>query len=45
MKLLLDTHLLLWATGQPGRLSRATHRLMNDSRNELIQSCLEYARS
>jgi PIN domain nuclease of toxin-antitoxin system len=38
MKLLLDTHLLLWAAGQPARLSRAAHRLMNDSRNELIFS-------
>jgi PIN domain nuclease of toxin-antitoxin system len=38
MKLLLDTHLLLWAAGQPSRLSRAAHKLMNDSRNELIFS-------
>ncbi|MGA3226666.1 MAG: type II toxin-antitoxin system VapC family toxin [Acidobacteriaceae bacterium] len=38
MKLLLDTHLLLWAAGQPGRLSRAAQRLMNDHRNELIFS-------
>ena len=38
MKLLLDTHLLLWAAGQPSRLSRAAHRLMSDRRNELIFS-------
>ena len=35
---LLDTHLLLWAAGQPSRLSRAAHKLMSDSRNELIFS-------
>jgi PIN domain nuclease of toxin-antitoxin system len=38
VKLLLDTHVLLWAAGEPGRLSRAARRLMNDSRNELIFS-------
>jgi PIN domain nuclease of toxin-antitoxin system len=38
MKLLLDTHLLLWAAGQPSRLSRSAHKLMKDSSNELIFS-------
>jgi PIN domain nuclease of toxin-antitoxin system len=35
MKLLLDTHLLLWAAGQPDRLSAAARRLIADSRNDL----------
>lgn len=38
MKLLLDTQLLLWAAGQPERLSKAAHKLLNDPRNELIFS-------
>ncbi len=38
MKLLLDTHVLLWAAAEPGRLSLAARRLINDSRNELIFS-------
>ncbi|MGH7583863.1 MAG: type II toxin-antitoxin system VapC family toxin [Gemmatimonadales bacterium] len=38
MKLLLDTQLLLWAAGQPERLSPAARRQLNDSRNELIFS-------
>ena len=35
MKLLLDTQLLLWAAGQPTRLSAAARKLLNDPRNEL----------
>ena len=35
MKLLLDTQLLLWAAGQPERLSAAARTLLNDPRNEL----------
>ena len=35
MKLLLDTHLLLRAAGDPGRLSTKTRRLLNDANNEL----------
>lgn len=35
MKLLLDTQLLLWAAGQPGRLSLAARKLLNDPSNEL----------
>lgn len=38
MKLLLDTHVLLWAAGEPARLSAAARRLLNDSRNELLFS-------
>ena len=38
MKLLLDTHLLLWAAGKPGRLSADARRLMKDAANELIFS-------
>ncbi len=30
MKLLLDTHLLLWAAGMPGRLSRAAKKLIDN---------------
>jgi PIN domain nuclease of toxin-antitoxin system len=36
MKLLLDTHLLLRAAGEPGRLSTKTRRLLNDPNNELL---------
>ncbi len=38
MKLLLDTHLLLWAAGQPDRLSAGTVALLNDPDNELFFS-------
>ena len=38
MKLLLDTHLLLWAAGQPERLSAATRALLEDPQNELLFS-------
>ncbi len=38
MKLLLDTQLLLWAAGQPKRLSRAARELLDDQRNELVFS-------
>jgi PIN domain nuclease of toxin-antitoxin system len=38
MKLLVDTHLLLWAAGQPGRLSPAVRRLIDNPRNELLFS-------
>jgi PIN domain nuclease of toxin-antitoxin system len=38
MKLLLDTHLLLWAAGQPERLSPAAHALLDDANNELLFS-------
>ncbi|HEY1731606.1 MAG TPA: type II toxin-antitoxin system VapC family toxin [Terriglobales bacterium] len=38
MKLLLDTHLLLWAAGKPSRLSRAARTLLNSEDNELFFS-------
>lgn len=38
MKLLLDTHLLLWTAGDPGRLSGAARALIEDPENELIFS-------
>ena len=38
MKLLLDTHLLLWAAGEPSRLPAAARRLINDPHNEPIFS-------
>ena len=38
MKLLLDTQVLLWAAGQPERLSAAARKLLNDPRNELLFS-------
>ena len=38
MKLLLDTHLLLWAAGEPGRLSKEARNLINDPQNELLFS-------
>ncbi len=38
MKLLLDTHLLLWAAGQPDRLSKTARELIEAADNELIFS-------
>jgi PIN domain nuclease of toxin-antitoxin system len=38
VKLLLDTHLLLWAAGAPKRLSKATRTLLADPRNALFYS-------
>lgn len=38
MKLLLDTHLLLWAAGQADRLSDTALKLINDGSNELLFS-------
>lgn len=38
MKLLLDTQILLWAAGQPGRLSAAARRQLNNPNNELLFS-------
>jgi PIN domain nuclease of toxin-antitoxin system len=35
MKLLLDTQLLLWAAGEPRRLSTVARRLLADARHEL----------
>lgn len=38
MKLLLDTHLLLWAVGRIGKLPSAARKLISNSRNELYFS-------
>ena len=38
MRLLLDTHLLLWAAGQPERLSPVARDLIEDPRNLLLFS-------
>ncbi|PFH12162.1 PIN domain nuclease of toxin-antitoxin system [Collimonas sp. PA-H2] len=38
MKLLLDTHLLLWAAGTPDRLSAAALALIGSQENELFFS-------
>lgn len=38
MKLLLDTHLLLWAAGEPSRLSKEARNLISDPDNELLFS-------
>ena len=43
MKLLLDTHLLLWAAGQPDRLSRAARRLLDNPENVELMARLETA--
>jgi PIN domain nuclease of toxin-antitoxin system len=38
MKLLLDTHLLLWAAGEPQRLSKQARTLIANPDNELLFS-------
>ena len=38
MKLLLDTHLLLWAAGEPNRLPSVARKLINNPANELLVS-------
>jgi PIN domain nuclease of toxin-antitoxin system len=38
MKLLLDTHLLLWAAGQPDRMSATARKLVDNPENELLFS-------
>ena len=38
MKFLLDTHLLLWAAGEPGKFSRAARAILGDPGNELFFS-------
>ena len=42
MKLLLDTQLLLWAAGQPERLSARARRQLNNRKNELIFSAASF---
>jgi PIN domain nuclease of toxin-antitoxin system len=38
MKYLLDTHILLWAAGEPDRLSQTTRNLLLDENNTLFFS-------
>jgi PIN domain nuclease of toxin-antitoxin system len=38
MKILLDTHLLLWAAGRPARLPARARRLIGDARNQMVFS-------
>jgi len=38
MKFLLDTHVLLWAAGEPRRLSKQARTLIDDPDNELLFS-------
>ncbi|MGB7585735.1 MAG: type II toxin-antitoxin system VapC family toxin [Terriglobales bacterium] len=38
MKFLLDTHLLLWAAGEPERLSKQARKLIDNAENELLFS-------
>lgn len=38
MKYLLDTHLLLWAAAEPGRLAKKTRALLEDPDNVLMFS-------
>ncbi len=42
MRLLLDTHLLLWAALEPDRLSPAARRLMKDAGNQLAFSAASF---
>jgi PIN domain nuclease of toxin-antitoxin system len=42
VKLLLDTHLLLWAAGQPARLSHAARNLLDNPENELLFSAASF---
>lgn len=38
MKVLLDTHLLLWAAGQPSRLTRETRELLENPQTDVVFS-------
>jgi PIN domain nuclease of toxin-antitoxin system len=38
MKMLLDTHLLLWAAGMPDKLPIEVHKLLKDNANEPVFS-------
>ena len=38
MRILLDTHILLWAAGQPDRLPVAARELLDDPRNDPVFS-------
>ncbi len=39
MRLLLDTHVLLWADAEPSRLSQKAQSLLLEVENELLVSC------
>lgn len=36
MKLLLDTHIILWAAGQPDKLSESARKMLVDTHNTLF---------
>ncbi len=38
MRLLLDTHVLIWAVGDPGRLSATARHLIEEESNQLVVS-------
>lgn len=38
MKLLLDTHVLLWAAGEPSKLSKAARAMIDNDQNQLLFS-------
>ena len=40
MRLLLDTHILLWAAGEPERLSEAASSLVENADNEIVFSAV-----
>jgi PIN domain nuclease of toxin-antitoxin system len=42
MKLLLDTHLVVWAAGKPDRLSMPARKLMGNAENELMFSAASF---
>ena len=42
MRLLLDTHLLLWAAETPSRISTAARKLMEDAGNDLMFSAASF---
>ncbi|MBW2022810.1 MAG: type II toxin-antitoxin system VapC family toxin [Deltaproteobacteria bacterium] len=42
MKLLLDTHILLWAAGEPERLSKRAHTLLSSPENTLFFSAASF---
>jgi PIN domain nuclease of toxin-antitoxin system len=42
MRLLLDTHLLVWAALEPDRLSAAARRVMKDAGNQLTFSAASF---
>ncbi len=44
MRLLLDTHLLLWALGDPDRLDHGTRTLIEDTGNDVLFSAAASSR-